>query len=404
MSLVVQKYGGTSVGTLDHIRRVAGHVRNTVVQGHQVIVTISAMGEQTDDLLDMAMKLNAKPPRRELDMLLSAGERISAALLAIALDEAQVPSVSLTGSQCGILTDETHGNARITQILGDRIRHSLASGKVVIVAGFQGMSPRTKEVTTLGRGGSDLSAIAIAAALKAEACQLYKDVRGIYTADPRIVEQAQLLPRLSYGTLTELAWGGASVLHPRGVHLAGKFEIPFEVRSSMELDFAGTLITKGDDVESPKVEAIAQKTGLTMVVTRTGGMSRHGLLAHALAWLWQHGESPTLNVQTLTDDGRVEITQMIKSGLVNDYLSALKSHASDQGGSVDLMRRKEHLATVSVVGQGFKQSPELVGKALSSIEGSVLHCDVSNTVICLGIAEDQLGSVVKRLHHAVLGT
>lgn len=402
MSLVVQKYGGTSVGTLDHMRRVAGHVQSTVAQGHQVIVTISAMGEQTDELLEMALQLNARPPRRELDMLLTAGERMSAALLAIALDEVKVASVSLTGSQCGILTDETHGNARITQILGDRIRESLCAGKVVIVAGFQGMSPRTKEVTTLGRGGSDLSAIAIAAALQADACQLYKDVRGIYSADPRHVKHAKLLPRVSYGTLTELAWGGASVLHPRGVHLAGKFGIPFEVRSSLELDIQGTLITRGDDVESPKVEAIAQKTGLTMVVTRAQGLGHHGLLAYALTWLWQHGEAPTLSTQALTDEGHVELVQVISTGLVTDYLTALKVYAAGLGGVLELLRNRDQVATVSVVGQGFKQSPELVEKALASLGGSPLLCDVSNTVICLGLPEAHLGDVVRRLHAALL--
>lgn len=402
MSLVVQKYGGTSVGTLDHIRRVASHVRHTVAQGHRVIVTISAMGEQTDDLLDMALKLNPKPPRRELDMLLTAGERISAALLAIALDEVQVASVSLTGSQCGILTDETHGNARITNILGDRIREGLALGKVVIVAGFQGMSPRTREVTTLGRGGSDLSAVAIAAALKADICQLYKDVRGIYSADPRIVPVARLLPHVSYHSLTELAWGGASVLHPRSVHLAAKYDLPFEVRSSLELDVKGTTISKGDDVESPKVEAIAQKTGLSMVVLRSSGAGHRGLMSFSLSWLWQQGEAPTLGVESRPHDDQAELIQFIKSSLVDDYVAALKAFVAGRGGALDLVRRTDHLATVSVVGQGFKQSPELIEKALASLPKGPLLCDVSNTVLCLGIPESDLQNTVRALHDAVV--
>lgn len=402
MSLVVQKYGGTSVGTLDHIRRVAGHVRHTVAQGHKVIVTISAMGEQTDDLLDMALKLNPKPPRRELDMLLTAGERISAALLAIALDDVQVASVSLTGSQCGILTDETHGNARITNILGDRIRDGLAVGKVVIVAGFQGMSPRTREITTLGRGGSDLSAVAIAAALKADVCQLYKDVRGIYSADPRMVPGAKLLPQVSYHSLTELAWGGASVLHPRSVHLAEKYGLPFEVRSSLELDVPGTTISKENDMESPKVEAIAQKTGLSMVVLRSSGAGLKGLMSHSLSWLWQHGEAPTLGVESRPLDDQTELVQFIKSSLVEDYVAALKAHVAHLGGTLDLLRRVDQLATVSVVGQGFKQSPELIEKALSSLAKGPLLCDVSNTVLCLGIMEADLQTTVKALHEAVI--
>ena len=181
MGLIIQKYGGSSVASLERIKAVADHIKSCAQQGNRLVVTISAMGSQTDELSKLAIAMSPNPPRRELDMLLTAGERISMALLSIALHDRGVDAVSLTGSQCGILTDQTHGNARITKILGDRIRSSLNENRVVIVAGFQGVSPATKEITTLGRGGSDLSAIALAATLKADKCQLFKDVENLMT-------------------------------------------------------------------------------------------------------------------------------------------------------------------------------------------------------------------------------
>src|SRR5690606_30593967 len=195
--LIVHKYGGSSVKSIERIEAVADHIADRARAGDQLVVTISAMGAQTDELLQMAIQISASPPRRELDMLLTAGERISMALLSIALQKRGHHAVSLTGSQSGILTDETHGNARIHKILGDRIRQGIADNRVVIVAGFQGVSPKTREVTTLGRGGSDLSAVALAAALDAKEVHLYKDVEGVYSADPRIVPNARLLPKIN---------------------------------------------------------------------------------------------------------------------------------------------------------------------------------------------------------------
>jgi aspartate kinase len=400
VSLVVQKYGGTSVGSLDHIRNVARHVGDTVAQGHALIVTISAMGEQTDDLLAMATKLNPRPPRRELDMLLTAGERISAALLAIALDERKVKSVSLTGSQVGILTDETHGNARITRITGERVRDSLANGRVVIVAGFQGVSPRTKEITTLGRGGTDLSAIALAVALGADRCQLYKDVRGLYTADPRTVGNARLLETLSFEGMTALAWAGSPVLHPRGAHLAAKYGVPFEIRSSLELDHPGTLIQRSDDVESPKIQALAQKTPVTLVTTRVAGAAAQPLIAEALDWLWQQGESPLTSGQSL-DEAGTTLTQVVKSSLVGDYLEALAQAAATRGAKCETVRRTDGLAAVTVVGQGFQQSPETVARIFGALQAPPTLVATSNTVITVCVKESALKDALVDLHRAL---
>jgi aspartate kinase len=401
MNLVVQKYGGTSVGTLGHIENVAAHVAATVAAQKSVVVTISAMGEQTDELLAMALRLNKKPPRRELDMLLTAGERISAALLAIALDALGVASVSLTGSQCGILTDETHGNARITKITGDRIRDGLGAGKVVIVAGFQGVNPRTKEITTLGRGGTDLTAIAIAAALGAQRCELYKDVRGVFTADPRVVTEARLLPTLSFGAMTALAWGGASVLHPRGAHLAAKFGVEFEVRSSAELASAGTVVRASQKegttaVESPKVEALAHRSGMSIVECRSTAAGRS--LADALEWLWEQGEAPLVSQQGVDPGGNATLTTLIKTTLVDGYLAAIGAGP----GAFALTRRQDGLAAISVVGQGFRQSPETVRAALFALGGAPRLFDASDRVLTVCVPEAALTTTLSSLHRALL--
>lgn len=404
MPLVVQKYGGTSVGSLDHLRNVAKHISDTVATGHRVIVTISAMGEQTDDLLGMALALNRKPPRRELDMLLTAGERISAALLAIALADRQVPSVSLTGSQCGILTDETHGNARITAILGDRVRAGLAEDKVVIVAGFQGVTPRTKEITTLGRGGTDLSAIAMAAALKADCCQLYKDVDGVFTADPRVVPGASVKPRLSWDAMTSLAWSGASVLHPRGAHLAAKFNIPFEIRSSLALDRPGTLVSGHESefgsMESPRVDALAHKMNMALLECRIpeAGEKARAMIAKSLAWLWQHGEAPLVCSQMVDDNGTVHLVQLLKANMIDDYLQMLR----DEAPGSEVLKRRSQLASVSIVGAGFQQSPETAAAVCQALEALPVLIDTRNTVITICIPEKELPAALSKLHTRLL--
>jgi aspartate kinase len=402
MGLVVQKYGGTSVGTLGHIKNVARHVHDTVRLGEQVVVTISAMGEQTDDLLDMAKALNPKPPRRELDMLVTAGERISAALLAIALDERKCPAVSLTGSQCGILTDETHGNARITRITGERIRDNLRAGRVVIVAGFQGVSPRTKEITTLGRGGTDLSAIAIAAALEAEKCQLYKDVQGVFTADPRVVKGARVLKDLSFQAMNALAWAGASVLHPRGAHLAAKFGIPFEIRSSLELDHPGTLIQGSREMESPKIEALAHRTAMSLIETRVSSGKAPTLMALALDWLWQQGEAPIVSMQGLDGKGGVVLTQILRTNLVDDYEQMLEASAKAREAKLERVRRQDGLATISIVGQGFQQSPETILKVSEIVNPAPQLIDARNTSITLCVEEKAVNETLTALHQALL--
>ena len=398
MTLVVQKYGGTSVGTLDHIRNVAGHVDQTVKRGHRVIVTISAMGEQTDELLAMAMALHPKPPRRELDMLLTAGERISAALLSIALAERGVKALSLTGSQCGILTDETHGNARIHKILGDRVRGGLDDGHVIIVAGFQGVSPRNKEITTLGRGGSDLSAVALAASLGADACQLYKDVPGVFTADPRVVADARVLPEISWAAMTALAWSGASVLQPRSAHVASKFNIPFEIRSSLELDRPGTIVRGSAVVESPKVVAFAQKGQVSIVTLQIVGETAGSALSDALSWLWQHGESPLVAQQHESGAGVTDVTLVIKSSLADDLWRELLAKKHD----ARMLRRIDGLAAVTMVGDGFQQSPETLARFSARLGVKSRLIEARNTTLIACVAETDAAASVNDLHQEFL--
>jgi len=231
MSIIVQKFGGSSVADVERIRKVAARVAARRAEGHRLVVVVSAMGDTTDELLSLAKRMSADPPRRELDMLLTCGERISMALLSMALHELGVPAISFTGSQSGIITDDAHAQARIIEVRPVRIREELGKEKVVIVAGYQGVS-RNREVTTLGRGGSDTTAVALAAALGAEACEIYSDVDGVFSADPRVVPEARKLERLDYGTMQELAAAGARVLNAQAVEFARNAGIVIDARST----------------------------------------------------------------------------------------------------------------------------------------------------------------------------
>lgn len=241
MPVVVQKYGGTSVADPSRIKAVADRVVSTREQGNDLVVVVSAMGQTTNSLLELAAEVSTAPHPREMDMLLTAGERISMALLAMALNDRGVPAVSYTGSQAGILTDSAHGGARITKITGERVRGSLDAGKVVIVAGFQGVDPMSKEVTTLGRGGSDTTAVALAGTLGAASCEILTDVEGVFTADPRVVDDARLLADVEYEQMLSLAEAGAGVLMPHSVEFARDHQVPVHVRSSFT-DADGTWV------------------------------------------------------------------------------------------------------------------------------------------------------------------
>ncbi|MBW3667047.1 MAG: aspartate kinase [Actinobacteria bacterium] len=268
MPVVVQKYGGSSVADPDRLEAVADRVRDTRASGNEVVVVVSAMGETTDQLVELAAQVSSQPHPREMDMLLTAGERITMALLAMALNERGVPAVSYTGSQAGILTDSAHGGARITRITGERVTASLGEGKVVIVAGFQGVDPQRREVTTLGRGGSDTTAVALAATLGASSCEVLTDVDGVFTADPRVVPAARKLEAIGYADMLELARAGAGVLMPHSVEYARDHEVLVHVRSSFHHE-PGTMV--GGDSEDAQLAGLAHANlGDVGVITLVG--------------------------------------------------------------------------------------------------------------------------------------
>ena len=268
MSVVVQKYGGTSVADPSRIAAVADRVVATKASGHDVVVVVSAMGQTTNTLMDLAKQVSDLPHPREMDMLLTAGERITMALLAMALHDRGVPAVSFTGSQAGIHTDSAHGEARITRITGERVRAGLEEGKVVIVAGFQGVDPVSKEVTTLGRGGSDTTAVALAATLDAEVCEILTDVDGVFTADPRVVDTAQKLDCINHQQMLDLALGGAGVLMPHSVEFARDHDVPIHVRSSFS-EQAGTMV-RSDCPDLAFAGLAAIPNGESMAITVVG--------------------------------------------------------------------------------------------------------------------------------------
>jgi aspartate kinase len=265
MPALVQKYGGTSVDSPERIRAVAKRVAAARAAGHDTVVVVSAMGQTTDELLRLAEQVSKKPSRRELDMLLTAGERVSMSLLAMALQDLGVAAISFTGSQSGILTDGAHSAARITAVKPERVRAALGRGQVAIIAGFQGVNPETKEVTTLGRGGSDTTAVALAAALDRAPCEIYTDVPGVLTADPQVVPEARVIPRLSYPVCSALAHLGGRVLHARCVDLAAREGVALSVRSSLD-DSPGTRIGEDETVEKARVQAITHRDQCTIAI------------------------------------------------------------------------------------------------------------------------------------------
>lgn len=286
MPVVVQKYGGTSVADLSRIKAVADRIVQTRDAGNDLVVVVSAMGRTTNELLDLAAEISIAPHPREMDMLLTAGERISMALLAMALNDRGVPAVSYTGSQAGILTDSAHGGARITKITGERVRASLDSGRVVIVAGFQGVDPSSKEITTLGRGGSDTTAVAFAGTLGAASCEILTDVKGVFTADPRVVEDARLLADVEYGQMLALANAGAGVLMPHSVEFARDQAVPVHVRSSFT-DEEGTWVRPNVPVR-PFV-GIAHRVDGDQGVASVVGSSAHEAATEAMVALHDRG-------------------------------------------------------------------------------------------------------------------
>lgn len=395
MALIVQKFGGTSVGDPDRIRRVARRVADTHRDGNEVIVVVSAMGKSTDELIALAGDISPNPPAREMDMLLTAGERISMALVAMALDAEGVEAVSLTGSQAGILTDNEHGSAKITEIRGDRIRNSLDEGKVVIVAGFQGVSPVTKEVTTLGRGGSDATAVALAAAHNAEVCEIYTDVDGVYTADPRIVASARKLDEVSYDEMLELASSGAGVLMARSVEVGRRYNIPIHVRSSFHTN-PGTWV-KETTMEQAIVSGVAHDTSQAKV-TVAAVPDTPGVAARLFEAMSGGRINVDMIVQNVSSAGHTDISFTVPRTQGRQAQQLAEGVGLELGsGPVDL---NESIAKVSLVGAGMKSESGIAARVFRALADQQINIDMISTssirISCV-VPESEVQNAVRTL-------
>ena len=399
MPTLVQKYGGTSVGTPERIAAVADRIRATREAGYDLLVVVSAMGETTDHLLALARSIAADPPRRELDMLLTAGERISMALLAMALAERGVRAASFTGSQSGILTDGGHGEARIADIRPVRLREALAEGTIAIVAGFQGVSP-AKEITTLGRGGSDTTAVALAAAFGAEACEIYTDVAGVYTADPRTVPDARRIPRLGYREMSALAHRGAQVLHPRSVDLAARFHVPLWVKTSFGEE-EGTLVDgKDTPMEGPHVTGIAHKSDVALVELR-GTDTPKAAAAVALEMLDKAGVSLDLLALEANRVERCRLT-WIAPDAEAERLSGLWESLDPPAGRWTLNVHRG-LALVTIVGHALADRSSFAldaARRLAAAEVAVRAVRVDSLTLSFVIPRNAVESALRALHAA----
>ncbi|WP_232695685.1 aspartate kinase [Brevibacillus daliensis] len=399
MGIVVQKYGGTSVGTADRIHKVAERIIRYKNEGHQMIVVVSAMGKSTDVLVDLAKELHTNPPAREMDMLLATGEQVTIALLSMALQNRGYEAVSMTGWQAGITTEPIHGRARIHQIDNDRIKQELEQGRIVIVAGFQGAS-NTGEITTLGRGGSDTTAVALAASLQAECCEIYTDVSGVFTADPRIAPCAQKLDRISYDEMLELATLGAGVLHPRSVETAKKYQVKLIVRSSFT-DEEGTIVEEESNMETGKVvSGIAHDTSVASI-TVIGMPVKVGMLSNLFKTLAISGINVDIIIQSTYHDKANNISFTTSTEDLPRAIQTLHAYQEDLG--FESVEYEDDLAKVSIVGAGMITNPGVAADMFSHLsEQNILIRMVSTSdikVSCV-IPRDQISLAVSTLHRS----
>ncbi|MDX1657496.1 MAG: aspartate kinase [Nitriliruptorales bacterium] len=401
MPTVVQKYGGTSVGDVDRVKRVADRIARTFRAGNQVCVVVSAMGKSTDELVGMAEELAEYPPGRELDMLLTAGERISMALLAIALHELGVPAKSFTGSQAGIITDSSHGRARILDITPGRVRQAMETGNIVIVAGFQGVSQDTKDVTTLGRGGSDTTAVALAAALDADVCEIYTDVEGVFTADPRIVPDAKKLDFVSYEEMLEMAAQGAKVLQVRSVEFGRNHGVEIHVRSSFSYS-PGTWVGPEENrqVEDAIISGVAHDTSEAKVTVQHVP-DQPGVAARMFTALADAGTNIDMIVQNVSEAGQTDISFTIPRGETHQAEEVLQP-LLEQLGATGLTIDPE-IAKVSLVGAGMKTHPGVAATMFSALSDASVNIEMISTStirISVVVRKDDVEAAVRAIHTA----
>ena len=399
MTLVVQKYGGSSVATPERLRRVAARIHATVAGGEQVVVVVSAMGDTTDDLIKLAHEITAEPPSREMDMLLSTGEVITAPLLAMALSAAGVPAVSLTGHQAGIRTSRAHRSARITDIVPVRIIDELAGGRVVVVAGFQGIT-ENMDITTLGRGGSDTSAVALAVALSADRCEILTDVAGVFTADPRIVPEAQVIPEITYEEMLEMAAAGARVMHPRAVEISEAYSMPIRVLSSFE-ELPGTLICRHPRMEErQKVRGIAHETDVAKV-TLLRVPDRPGVAASTFGPFGDAGINVDIIVQNVSHSGTTDLSFTIAQSDLRGARALLEDVARAVGA--EGYEATADIAQVSVIGTGIRGTPGMFAKIFRTLAESGINIQMISSseidITCI-IDRASVREAVRALHQA----
>ncbi|GAA3670029.1 aspartate kinase [Nonomuraea antimicrobica] len=406
MALVVQKYGGSSVADASCIKRVAQRIVATKKAGNDVVVIVSAMGDTTDELLDLAEQVSPLPPGRELDMLLTSGERISMALLAMAIANLGHEARSFTGSQAGVITDSTHGKARIIDVTPGRIQEAIDQGHIAIVAGFQGVSQDTKDITTLGRGGSDTTAVALAAALNADVCEIYTDVDGIFTADPRIVSAARKIPRISYDEMMEMAACGAKILHLRCVEYARRFDLPIHVRSSFSTK-EGTWVvsdpyTEGTEMEQPIISGVAHDRSEAKI-TVVGVPDKVGEAASIFKTLADAEINIDMIVQNVSAaaTGRTDISFTLPTADSQTALTSLKKIQPQIG--FESLLFDDQIGKVSLIGAGMRSHPGVTATFFAALADSGVNIEMISTSeirISVIVEQDGVDAAVAAAHRA----
>ncbi|TDE44029.1 aspartate kinase [Nonomuraea mesophila] len=406
MALVVQKYGGSSVADASCIKRVAQRIVATKKAGNDVAVIVSAMGDTTDELLDLAEQVSPLPPGRELDMLLTSGERISMALLAMAIANLGHEARSFTGSQAGLITNSVHGKARIIDVTPSRISEAIDEGYIAIVAGFQGVSHDTKDITTLGRGGSDTTAVALAAALEADVCEIYTDVDGVYTADPRIVPAARQIPRISYDEMMEMAACGTKILHLRCVEYARRFNLPIHVRSSFSTK-EGTWVvsdpyTEGTEMEQPIISGVAHDRSEAKI-TVVGVPDKVGEAASIFKTLADAEINIDMIVQNVSAaaTGRTDISFTLPTADSQAALTALKK-VQERIGYESLLF-DDQIGKVSLIGAGMRSHPGVTATFFAALADAGVNIEMISTSeirISVVVGEDGVDAAVGAAHRA----
>lgn len=411
MGIVVQKYGGSSVADATSIKRVAQRIVATKKAGHDVVVVVSAMGDTTDELIDLANQVSPLPPGRELDMLLTAGERISMALLAMAIETLGQEARSFTGSQAGVLTDDVHGKAKIIDVTPGRLQSAIADGAIVIVAGFQGVSQTTKDITTLGRGGSDTTAVALSAALKADVCEIYTDVDGIFTADPRIVPTATRIPAISYEETLEMAASGAKILHLRCVEYARRNTMPIHVRSSFS-DKTGTWVVAAEDVSTYTEEGQAMEHAIISGVAHDRSEAKITVVGvpdkvgYAAAVLRALAEA-RINIDMIVQNVSAAATALTDISFTlprDDGQTAMTALArlKDQIG-FERLQYDDSVGKVSIVGAGMRSQPGITAtffEALAAAGVNIGMISTSEIRISVVVGENEVDAAVNAAHEA----